>query len=593
MSQESLTEALSSVDVHVPEIEISDVEPVLEDEIASPSSPSQAGIHAPTNIPLSQTPQTEVQLTVQVEAREEEPQVGQLLCDFEASDTAQNIAISILSDSIPNRSVALRDLVWRLIYEDKLALAFHIVKCIESSYPNLQLLLPSWLIHALTISRQVCKATGALAHLLKSDFTQFDEATFVPSNHEWNHAIRFLLAAAALRPALLTSDTDASRLLHSLRMKEGLNELWGYCEDIANYGEQQLPLDPNALKRAKDQAAWQTEMESLCQQVHTWCAQAPNMTMAYAPATNVWRHWQETGGLIHSFLMLVRQNDPRRIEEVKEQIKKLSDDSEIKRQIIYTDRKILQRRLGNDITARALGQLLAHVREAVEFARRWISLYEASVTQNQRKTYVQQQAEQIRQKVWSRQDVVLEELADFAQSYSSLCIMSSIAACRRAVEDIRRLFDPDATFLDEESLVPHLLQVDFLRIPGLMLNDEWEPVSCEPASVLDALLQLLAEDRFSWPQALEAQCKVRNHEATARIIEYLEAHPADGISVDTLRTARERHLHECQAALRRDIESTEQEVNVALTFGWLRDSEFRDYDSTLESMLFNTADSFS
>ena len=282
--------------------------------------------------------------------------------------------------------------------------------------------------------------------LLKNDFVQFDEAIFVPRHHEWNHAVRFLLAAATLRPALLTPNTDASRPLRSLRMKEGLNELWGYCEEIAKYGEQQIPLDPNALKRAKDQAVWQTEMELLCQQVNTWCTQAPSMTIVYAPATKVWRNWQEAGGLIHSLLLPVRQNDPSRIGEVKQQIEKLSDDAEIKRHIAYTDRKVLKRRLGDEITAKAFGQLRAHVREALEFARCWVGLYEVPLAQNQRKTYLQQQAEQIRQKIWSRQEAVLEELEYFAQQYPSLCIMSSIAACRRIVEHLRRLFDPDATF---------------------------------------------------------------------------------------------------------------------------------------------------
>ena len=120
-----------------------------------------------------------------------------------------------------------------------------------------------------------------------------------------------------------------------------------------------------------------------------------------------------------------------------------------------------------------------------------------------------------------------------------------------------------------------------------MLNDGGNLNPVNHAAVLDAILQLIATDHCSWPQVLEAQSKVRNHEATARIIEYLEAHPVDGISVDTLRTAREKHLDDCHAALRRDIETTRQEVNIALTFGWLRESEFRDYDSTLENMLLS------
>jgi len=118
-----------------------------------------------------------------------------------------------------------------------------------------------------------------------------------------------------------------------------------------------------------------------------------------------------------------------------------------------------------------------------------------------------------------------------------------------------------------------------------MLNEGWEPESCESAAILDAILQLIATDHCSWPQVLEEQSKVRNHEATARIIEYLEAHPVDGISLETLRTSRAKHLDDCHAALQRDIETTRQEVNIALTFGWLRESEFRDDDSTLENMI--------
>ena len=225
--------------------------------------------------------------------------------------------------------------------------------------------------------------------------------------------------------------------------------------------------------------------------------------------------------LIRSLLLPVRQNDLSRVEEVKQEIEKLSDDAEIKRQIYLTDRKVLKRRLGDEIMAKALGQLRSHVREAVEFARRWVDLQESRPTQNQRKMYLQQQAAQIRQSVRTCQEAVLEELKCFAQQHPSLCIVSSITACQRAVENIRTLFDLDATFSSEEPLAQHLLHADFLRMTRLDLNDEWEPESSEKASVLDAILDLVATGRFSWSEVFAAQIEARNHEATARIIEYL------------------------------------------------------------------------
>lgn len=428
----------------------------------------------------------EVSVTTQDNVQEAEPESGQSPDGFGRTDTAQNIATAVLSGSIANRTLALRDLVWRLMYEDQLPLALHIVRYGDAPSAHLQPLLPSWLVHALALSRQMCHATGTLAQLLKNDFMHFDEKIFVPRHHEWSDALRFLLAAAALRPALLAPNTNAPRLLRTLRMKEGLQALWEYCEEVARYGEQMLPLDPNALKQAKDQAAWQAEMEDLRQQVTTWCTQAPTMTMVYAPATKVWCNWQESGGMIHSLLLPVRQNDVHRIADVKQQIDKFSDDAAVKNHIVYTDRKVLRRLRGEDITAKARGQLCAHVREAIKFARRWVNLHDVSTVQNQRKTYEQQQAEKIRQQVLRLQDDVLGELQSFEQHNPSLCISSSIAVCRRAVEDLRRLFDPHTTFLAEEPLVLHLLQVDFLRIPGMMLNDVWEPASSDSAHIPDS-----------------------------------------------------------------------------------------------------------
>lgn len=575
-------------EVRLPETATAGVSEVIQNETSTgtllPSRQDEALGHPSDSWPVLS--QAEPRSTIQVEMQPEKKREAEpFLSHFGLHDTAKQIAAAILNGPVEDRPLALRDLVWRLIYEDNSALAFHTACCTEALYPDLQPFLSSWLVRAVTVGSQVCHATGELANFLRDDLSQFSDEVFASGQHDWNHALRLLLAAATLRPALLAPGTNASRVLHALRMKEGLSQFWEYCEKIADYGNQQRALDPKAMKRVKDQAAWQDDVESLRQQVETWCAQAPLMTIVYAPATKVWRKWQESGGLIHSLLLPVRQKDLSRVDIVRRETERLSDDAEIKRAVHYTDRKVLRRPLvGDEITAKSLGQLYGRVREAVAFARRWIDLHEFSPSQRQDRGYLQRQAEQVRQEVWSRQKGVLEELQSFKKRHPSLFIVSGIAACLRAVENIRALFDPDGAPPPQEPFPKYFLCADFLRMPALSLNEEWEPQSSTQESVLDAILRLVADGRFSWQEAFDVQKESRNHEATARIIECLEVHPEVLLNLDDLRATREKHLRDCQTALQRDIEKTRKQVHDALALGLLRESEFRDYDSEIANM---------
>ncbi len=372
--------------------------------------------HPPKKLEMQEDPVTHAQPLFEVEAKhdthaedqmEEESEKEQPLSRFPLDDTAQKIAGSILASTTEEHPAALRDLLWRLIFEDEVGLAFHIARCLEIQYPDLQPRLPSWLVRSVVLGRYVCHATGDIARLLKEDFNKFNNDCFATGKSEWNHAVRFLLAAAALRPALLAPNTNASTILYELRMKEGLARLYECCQIIANYGAKLQALDPNALKKVKDQAVWQADLDSLQQEVESWCSQAPRMTIVYAPATKVWRKWQEPHGLIHSLLLPVRQNDLNGLQDAKQAVERFSDDVQIKREVDHTDRKVLGRRLGDDIIAKALGQIRMHVHEAVGFVRRWIVLHEFRPGQS--KGYLQKQAEQLRQEIWDCREAVLSD----------------------------------------------------------------------------------------------------------------------------------------------------------------------------------------
>ncbi len=161
--QDFLTEPFPDVEeTRIPETEPSAVSHPAEKETPPLTLPSshQEQLLAPANISWPTPSQAESLFPIQVEAQEkEEPEGGRPpLSRFGPDDTAQHIATFILNGSAQDRPAALRDLVWRLICEDKLALAFHTARCTEELYPDLHLLPPAWLVRAVTVSRQVCHA---------------------------------------------------------------------------------------------------------------------------------------------------------------------------------------------------------------------------------------------------------------------------------------------------------------------------------------------------------------------------------------------------------------------------------------------------
>jgi hypothetical protein len=415
------------------------------------------------------------------------------LYSFGPEDSAQHIAAAIAGaqSDIP-KPEALRDLMWRLLFEDKISLAFHLTSYIDAQQSQLQPRLPAWLLRTVLLGRHVRHAKGETARFLESDFAHFSPALYLPEQGEWNQAVTFLLIAATLQPALLAPQTQASAVLHALRWEAHLPHLTAYCKSIADYGAHQHPLDPNLLKKGKEQAAWQAEMDVLKQGVELWWARAARLPFSYAPATKVWQRWLEPKGVIATLLSPIRHSDPSKLAAVKRAIDMFADDAQLKREVEHTDRDILGRRLGNDINGRAFEQIRLYTREAMGFARRWVELQEIHL--GQRQGSVQEQAERLRQTIWNLQGPLQEELSLFKRRHPSPLIMSSLACCRRALENLQLFFDPEATFPAEEPLPRPLIYADLLRIPTVSLNEQWEVEGSDWEALVDGVLDLVSSN---------------------------------------------------------------------------------------------------
>lgn len=534
---------------------------------------------------------TEVASPLAPEAPEATPSIaappapGELpLYCFEPSESAQGIAAHVLQAAPEDRNRLLPSLLWRLIGDDRLGLAFHLARYLELADYQGGPYVPPWLIRACALGCQVCHVGGDIARLLQEDFSSFQEDIFLVDRDDWNQALRFLLASACFRPALLAPITGASSVLHSLRTCDGLGELYEYCRRVAGFGDYGQPLDPTTLKNVKTQAAWQKEMDQLYAEVEDWLARAAAMTMTYCAATQVWREWLKPNQLIHALLTPVRQKDTSRKDFVRQEADRLADSTVVVREVQRTDRTLRERRR-EGIVAKALGQLQARVREAVSFARRWVALLDSD-PRNER-GFVQRHVDGLRRDLSRRHEAVLGELKAFEKRVDCPVLIIGAQRCRAAVEDIRSLFDPDIPFPADEPDLRHVLYAELLRIGGIPLDDNWEPSSGLSENVVSSVLRFLAEGGHDWSVAFDRYAELRDHEGTERIVELLLATTEQTQTGERLQKRREQRLLQCRDALRLDVGVTRQAIEDAVAFGLLREEERNALADTVDVVEMN------
>ena len=496
-------------------------------------------------------------------------------------ENTESISVDIKEED----PIAVRNQIWQLLRENQLCLAHHLARCIEALYPNLQPLLPSGMIRAVILGRHVRydAGLGEIANVLRRDFTNLSNNYFVNGDSECNQAVSLLLATAALRPALLAPNTQAPAILISLRLGEGLNQLYKYCQTIAKYGDQGIALDTTAIKTVRSQTVWEADVTSLRQQVEGWWTQAPRLNMIYGPARAVWNEWIKPNKLIYALLLPIIQNDLSKLDVAKTYVKRLSTEAQINEEVKRTQRELgLINGSSYTITGIALNQIRQHVREGVDFAHQWISLQEYRMSKDN--NYTHSQARQLQQDLANLHAYVLQELDVFNLRNSSVLLKAGIYCCKIAVEDIRNLFEPNATLPTVEPDLKYLLNAELLLIPSLPMDSDWLPEVKSPEFFVKEILNLIEQNHLNWVQAFQARSNGKDHEATGRIIEYLRVYPDTSIDTDQLEQQRNIGIKSCREELEKAVKDTRKllEENVAL--GLLRETERLDYAARIEKI---------
>jgi hypothetical protein len=471
-------------------------------------------------------------------------------------------------DAWPTMPIAAREadrsagaLIWQALLKNRASLAFLSATCLEDGSDGVSNI-PVWLLRALALSRHVSYPNGDIALQLAQDFGSYDGVEVAAEGE----ALCLLVAAAALRPALVAPDTGAWAVLRGLTAGAGLPNFQRYVRCIAEYGERNPAIAQHTLSDELSPVVWRDRMEDLLREVGAWRVRFLGMRSSFAPATEVWRRWLRPDGLIHALLDPLTL-DAHGLEAVRGQVERLSNEGQIRWEIADTDRRWLGRRNGPDITVRrdALEQLSERLRESVVFARRWIALQERRPHRPEDEP--RRAGLRLKQQLAELRPAAVQELTDAQPAARALPLQAALVQCQAALASVEALLGggvSDATCVQEPP-VPIALYSNLLRVRGPWIDQDWRPTSSRlPASALNGLID--ADQLPDWRTTFEQHRRAKDHLATAQVLQCLEMQSADSRE---LQVARAEDVQQCRAALRHDVELTRDLVDAAAASGRL------------------------
>ena len=502
--------------------------------------------------------------------REKEKVLRQLLELLIHTDSAK--ALAATEDASESPLVA-SGISWRLFLEGYRGLAYQVSRAIEDRWPGFPLVLPSQLLRTVILGSHITSPEREIAQTLTESFTQFTDKWFRGGPAEWNYALSLLGAASSIQPSIIAPQTGASSILRLVHLTE-LEHLYKLIEQVAKYGDLNLPLNPYSLRHVNNQANWAAEVKSLQNELNVWRNQARSTRLAYRPATQVWKKWLGPKGEIGIVIEPVVRNDQDHFQSVKERINRLQDKKFLNKLVQDTYRKIKKHSGKNQIEATALSQIYDRTDQALEFARRWCKLLECQPGKTS--NFPQSQVESLRKRLDHSIPHLVQELDTFSQSHPNLLVAAGVQACHDSIDQLWALFDPESPPLRTEAPARMLVNVDLLRVQTIRLSSDWEPKKPEDSTILEAILESLKEGIPDWGKAFELRFDLRDHIGSGLIISYLELFPPSDLDLEEIKARRHTHIDQCRRELVRDADNTRTEIETGVALGLLLTEKDRD-----------------
>ena len=486
----------------------------------------------------------------------------------------QEAAHAALTDSALFRDRHMSDVILHLAENDRFGLAVYVARGQEARGEQQVPFLPSWLLEAMTLAPHVTFARGRLAAMLEESLSQCHERVWHDLSDEWRKGLGFFVRAATLRPSVISPGTRAAAILRSFNLNADCTELYNYCSRIATFGERLQGLMPALFTQRQSHLSRDDHLRALQAEVGHWSELLRERSVEYTPAKQLflhanwsvksgsavrhslqvrrWQKWQQTLRLTENIIKPVRVGDSDRMPEVKAEIRRISNNL---RDGTWSE---------TDSEAEGDGQIrIPHpamknvLREAMAYAQRWVSLH--SGTPEETDFFLPQAAEELRAEVLDRHDAVIRELQLVRENSEAKVVISGVTCLLRAVHQLREMVDPSGPVNPSEADPRHLMSAELLKIPGMRLDDRWEPPMDE-LSTQSRILRFLADPQPDWETAYQVRCESGDRIATERLLE-LDVWDSTEHK-DVLREVRDQYIQPTRESLIAELMQFEKRLQI-------------------------------
>lgn len=476
------------------------------------------------------------------------------------------------SPALPPRP-SLVAATWRLARANRWGLASHLAALADP--PALP---PSWIFQAAALAPRISYEISPISDRLTEIFAC--SADFRPESlgPDACPPTRLLLAAVALRPALLAPKTNAAAILKLSGLKDlpRLHALDQFVERVAEFGLHRQALCPEMLRSSHNRDDWERQLAHVHTEVGEWLEQAPSRGFNYAVASRIWRGWTGPNGQLRRLLEETIAANPQNAASMKA---KWEPWDRRAADLIQSATREITHRKTMEGTAR--DTLISRIRETVRLADRVLVLL--SQAPQPGGTFQTEQAPQLplpalRQNLRSaRQE--LEGL--LSQTDDALAAAASF--CDTTLQQTEYLLQGHLPLPGGEEPNPRLLlDAELLRDPAFTLAPNGT-VLPPGRSQIDQLL-ILAQSTPDWVEAWSRQDDAKNHAATAALLEYFRWQPQPGVDITSYERKREDSLQNSRREIEKESIETHRLLDEFASLGFCREKDYLNWSAEVRNV---------
>jgi hypothetical protein len=389
---------------------------------------------------------------------------------------------------------------------------------------------------------------------------------------------RILLAAVALRPALLAPQTNAASVLKlsELTIVPKLQALGQFVEAVAEFGLHRQALQPEMLLSSHNLNDWKRQLASVRAEINQWIEQAPTRGFNYALAARIWRKWTSQDGPIRHLLQETADADTEQVAAIRA---KWEPWARRAAELVQNGIKEFNPRKTMDGTAR--DTLIARVGEAVRLADRILVLL--SQAPRPGATFRTEQVHQLLAAGQRNLSTARKELTNLLSVSPGDATNAAVSLCDTVLGEVEYLLQGHLPLPGGDEPNPRLiLDVELLRDPEFQLCSDGTVIPPAPSHINRLLA--LAQRSPDWNDAWARQVAAENHLGSAALLEFFRWQQPPGLDVAELGHQRDHEIEACRHRLEKRAGDIRRLLGEFVSLGLCRELDFDNWTAEVANV---------